>query len=344
MTRSDVSYRSGRGPHRTFRGVALRVGVSALIVAVLLARTDPSRIVAVLAQGRLEFQVAALGAMIMLLVVGSVRWQAFLRALGLTLPAPTALRLYFVGTFFNAFLPTGVGGDAYKVYRLRTIGRGLALPVASVVLDRLSGLVGLALIGAVAVLSRLSRGDHRGPVLAAGALSLCVVGAVVFGWLERSALLRRLSTPSPGRSVRGGMKAVAAQGFRTLGEPKAVGLGLAGGLLAQGLTLATMALLLTSLGSELPPDALATVMVVAGIAASVPVTVNGLGVREGTLVWALTAYGLSQETAFAFAVLVLGLLVTSSAVGGLVYMVAGGAVERGDTSTSEGLSIRTRPP
>lgn len=339
----DISDRSRRRPHRTFRGVALRVGVSAVIVAVLVARMDLSRIVDVLAQGRLELQVAALGVMIMLLVVGSVRWQAFLRTLGLTLPPATALRLYFVGTFFNAFLPTGVGGDAYKVYRLRTIGRGLAPPVTSVILDRLAGLVGLALIGAVAVLSRLSREDHRGPVLAAGALSLCVLATVAFGWLGRSALGRCLSTSSSGRSARGGMKAVAVQGLEALGEPRAVGVGVAGGLLAQALTLAAMALLLISLRAELALDALATVMVVAGIAASLPVTVNGLGVREGTLVWALTAYGLSQETAFAFAILVLGLLVTSSAVGGLVYVVAGGAVERGDTPTSEGLPIRTRP-
>lgn len=343
MTVGDVGTGSGARRGRAFRGIALRVCVSAVIVAILIARTDLGRIVEVLARGRIGFQAAALGAMMVLLVVGSIRWQAFLRALGLALPAPTALRLYLVGTFFNAFLPTGVGGDVYKAYRLRTADGGLAPPVTSVILDRLAGLVGLALIGAVAVLSRVGRGDHRALVFVAGALSLSVLAAVALGWLGRSAILRWLSARSSSRSLWSGVRSVAVQASAALGEPRAAGLGLAGGLLAQGLTLAAMALLLGSLGADLPLDALATVMVVAGVAASLPITVNGLGVREGTLVWALGAYGMPTESALAFAILVLGLLLMSSAIGGLVYVVAGGAVERGGTPTSEGLPTPGRP-
>ncbi|MCX7002841.1 MAG: lysylphosphatidylglycerol synthase transmembrane domain-containing protein [bacterium] len=82
------------------------------------------------------------------MLLSSVRWQLFI-----TTPVPlwTLLRLYFVGVFFNTFLPSNVGGDVYKGVLL--VRYGIASRVqglTSSLLDRLSGIVGLLMVGLVA--------------------------------------------------------------------------------------------------------------------------------------------------------------------------------------------------
>ena len=55
-----------------------------------------------------------------------------------------------------------------------------------------------------------------------------------------------------------------------------------------------------------------------------PLTINGLGFREAIAVWCLAAYGVGHDEALAFALLVLAVTLASSAVGGIVYVVARG--------------------
>src|SRR5258708_40333814 len=71
------------------------------------------------------------------------------------MPYPTLLRLYFVGTFFNSFLPSGIGGDAYKAVRIGRARGGIASAFASVFLDRFAGFIGLSGLGLLGAITTL---------------------------------------------------------------------------------------------------------------------------------------------------------------------------------------------
>jgi uncharacterized protein (TIRG00374 family) len=77
------------------------------------------------------------------------RWQVVLRASGYFVPITTLLSSYFAGMFVTIFLPGSFGGDVYRVYRVTQKIKDPEVALASVFLERLTG---LAAIFALAVL------------------------------------------------------------------------------------------------------------------------------------------------------------------------------------------------
>ncbi len=83
---------------------------------------------------------------------GALQWKTILRLAGIKTPATEVFRLYFVGLFFNNFLPANVGGDAVKIFDL---GKSTGDPVkvfCGTLLDRLIGLLALTLLALLAVI------------------------------------------------------------------------------------------------------------------------------------------------------------------------------------------------
>jgi len=82
--------------------------------------------------------------------IRAYRWQVLLDAVGARLPFWRTNHLYFVGAFFNAFLPTGFGGD---VVRVLEIGEGASSPQAAgtVLVDRLTGFIALFMLALAAL-------------------------------------------------------------------------------------------------------------------------------------------------------------------------------------------------
>lgn len=94
--------------------------------------------------------VAAAVLFILSKIVASFRLNIFFKSIGMHLAESDNLKLYWLGMFYNLFLPGGIGGDAYKVIVLnRNKKQSVKLLSAAVLLDRISGVVGLAILAAV---------------------------------------------------------------------------------------------------------------------------------------------------------------------------------------------------
>ena len=78
-------------------------------------------------------------------IASSFRLNIYFKAIGLKLSEKYNLILYYVGMFYNLFLPGGIGGDGYKIYLLnKHYKKGIKPLFQAVLLDRLSGLFALA--------------------------------------------------------------------------------------------------------------------------------------------------------------------------------------------------------
>ncbi|HET7869212.1 MAG TPA: lysylphosphatidylglycerol synthase transmembrane domain-containing protein [Actinomycetota bacterium] len=294
-----------------------------LVVVLLLVRADTHALALSLRHAKASEVVLAFLVLLAGLVVNAFRWQLFLRPLGLALPPSDLIRLTFVGTFFNAFLPTGFGGDAYKSFRLRDRAAGVASPLATAVLDRLAGLAGLALLALAGCAWGLTAGPPDRVVVAASILGI--------GVLVGSALVLCLA---PLRSKGDDLRSAVASRFRVFGqafatagrEPQAVRWGTVVGVVSALLLIAVNALLADSLGMSLPVAALPAIVLIATLTTALPVSINGLGFREAAYVWCLATYGIGHDRALAFALLVLAVTLASSVVGGVVYVLSGGKV------------------
>lgn len=83
-------------------------------------------------------------------IVSSIRLNIYFHNINLKLPETANLKLYWLGMFYNLFLPGGIGGDAYKVILLsRIYNQPAKLLTAAVLLDRISGVVGLGILAVI---------------------------------------------------------------------------------------------------------------------------------------------------------------------------------------------------
>jgi glycosyltransferase 2 family protein len=304
-------------PRRRALSLGLRAAIGGVGIAVLLVNADLQALKTAFGHVRPGAAVLAFALLLVWLAISALRWQVFLQPVGLAQPMGELLRLTLVGNFFNVFLPTGVGGDAYKAFRLRGEAGSMAPPLATVFLDRLAGLVGLAFVAEVVCIARLAIGHHDRVTLIAGALALAVLAASGFALM----LAPRLASTADGTSrlisrIRRFAAAFAAAGrsMRTLLRASALGV-------ASALVLiAVAAVAASSLGIRMPVWGYPGVVMLSASLAVLPISMNGLGLREAAIVWCLAAFGIGHDEALAFALLLLALTFASSAVGGVVYV------------------------
>jgi uncharacterized protein (TIRG00374 family) len=75
--------------------------------------------------------------------LSAYRWYLLLKPLGIETSFPRIVSLYYLGMYFNFFLPSAIGGDVFKVYYLNKETGRLSASTASVFLDRDVGMGGL---------------------------------------------------------------------------------------------------------------------------------------------------------------------------------------------------------
>ena len=83
-------------------------------------------------------------------VINAVRLNRFFKAIGIELSTLYSLKLYYLGMFYNLFLPGGVGGDGYKIYVLqKNHGLKMINVFHAVFWDRLSGIIALIFLSLI---------------------------------------------------------------------------------------------------------------------------------------------------------------------------------------------------
>lgn len=241
------------------------------------------------------------------IVVSALRWKITARQLGITIPVRRAVGEYYLSQIVNQTLPGGVIGDAARAVRLRSQA-GLVPSVQAVVLERLSGQMGLVLVLAGAfLLSRVFPGGTMWPGWLQISISVFVLGA-----FAAPALFSGLKRLLPARAQHGA-RAWEEAALRSLFHQKVrwtqLGLSLATAMLnIAGFVLCTWALgiefdVLTAL--VLVPLVLFTMLI--------PITISGWGLREGAaaalfpLASLSPAEGLAASVAFGVVLVVIAL-------------------------------------
>jgi uncharacterized protein (TIRG00374 family) len=128
----------------------IKLAVSAGLMAFLLSKISISELSRVI--GGLDPRIAAAAIAVFFTsnLLGAVQWHLLLGASGVSIGFQQSFRFYFVGLFFNNFLPANVGGDAVKVYDVSRVGSDVSQVVAVTLLDRLIRIFSLCFLALVA--------------------------------------------------------------------------------------------------------------------------------------------------------------------------------------------------
>ena len=272
----------------------LKLAVSVGLLALLLGTMDIGAVAAVL--GRLPPAAIAAGLVLMLLqiTVLGLRWWLVMAAIEVPIPIRKALPVTFIGVFFNQVLPTSFGGDAVRMWQAHRIGVGGEAAVVGVVLERLGGLFGLAVLTAFG--AAYLGGEIDNQTLRLGLLA--TLPAAVAGVLAL-AMLDRL----PARWRRGAVLEKAARLARDsrrvfLTPAKALPLLLLS-LLSHGLAAAAIYAFAEGLQLGLPFLTCVALFSAVILVTAIPISFAGWGLREGAMVALFAFAGLAADTALA---------------------------------------------
>jgi uncharacterized protein (TIRG00374 family) len=130
----------------------LKLGVSAALIAFLLQKISLADLWALVKGVDRPILAAAISCFLLSNVLGAAQWHRLLKGSGIPLTFFQAFRFYFIGLFFNNFLPANIGGDAVKVYDVTKIGSSPYQVIAVTLLDRLIGIFCLCMLATAAAL------------------------------------------------------------------------------------------------------------------------------------------------------------------------------------------------
>ena len=252
-----------------------------------------------------------------------LRWRILLRLEDLDAPFWYLFRSVNIAVLFNNLLPSIIGGDAYRMYDVWRLGASKTKSVAVILIDRFLGMFALVTYGAVAALlvPEATAAIPGLPLYLGGILcAMLVIMWMVFGSGEK--LLRwflgiesrLLSIPQ--RIVRKVSDALAL--YKGRGDALVKGLLISYGI--QFNVVVHFIVITLALGLDVPPLAMFVIIPVATLIMLMPVSINGIGVREAILVFMFGIYGVSAESAIAFAWVWLAMLLGQGVVGGIVFM------------------------
>lgn len=251
------------------------------------------------------------------------RWWLLLRPVQLAAPYVRMVAFYFTGMFFNNFLPTIVGGDAVKVVLLARETGSPARATMSVFMERNLGLLALLTIATVAALFAPPV-DVKGVSLVQFAL-LCfgafAAANIVLASRRAYGLIDRLvaRTPlAPSRSRAASLyEAVVPYRERRWRGLLAAAIGQS--FLVQAVVILVVFLNANALDQHLSVPALAVFVPLISLAAMLPISVNGLGIREALYVVLFGRAGVPPDAAVSMALLYLFVTLAASLPGGVLY-------------------------
>jgi uncharacterized protein (TIRG00374 family) len=303
----------------------LKCTVSIGLLAVLFAQTDASSLLNALRRASLPWLGVAVTLYFVMILASAWRWNLLLAAQRVSVSAWMLVRSFLVATFFNNLLPSNIGGDVIRIRDTTLPAGSIGRATAIVAVDRAMGLLGLLLVAAVS--GTLAVTAVAGPslpvklpvlwlafsVATIGFLVLLTAPEIILTLLGHVRFLNRDGIVMRVRKLVDMMLTFKAQ-------PVALLSCFAGALVAQGVLVGFYVAIARSLDIPISPLHLAVVVPVSFVVQLLPVSVNGLGVREATFTYYFAALHLPIESALILSVVGAGLVLLFSLSGGVLYL------------------------
>lgn len=214
------------------------------------------------------------------------RMLQFLKPIDINLKYRDSLLLYYVGMFYNLFLPGGIGGDGYKVYLLNNIFKtSVKKLIAALLHDRVNGLFGLASLLAILLMVNIPENfTTYGNLILFGCLLAVLAYFAAMRWVFKS--FSAAAFPAY-------LSSMGIQGFQIL----------------------TALCILAGLGLQDGYILYLQLFLISSIVSVIPVTIGGVGAREMVYVYGSSLFAINQNLAVAFTLLFFLITALSSLVG-----------------------------
>ena len=264
--------------------VALKLLFSLALLYFIIQQIDLKRVFVTLKSVNLFYFTLAFVLYNLSKIISAIRLNYYFKEIDIDLPLWQNLRLYYVGMFYNLFLPGGIGGDGYKAYILKKHYEKKIAPILKALLfDRISGLIALLFLAATLFLFS----DYAVvPLNFLAAFVAVTIYPLFYAISKKKELFMRY------------FKETNTLGF-----------------LVQFVQLLSALALILALKQNLPIIEFLVLFLISSVVSVLPVTIGGVGVRELTFLYGLQFIGLSPDSGVAFSFLFFSVTLLASALG-----------------------------
>lgn len=289
------------------------------MLGILLALVPLDELRAALARVPPTVWAGALGTYLALHLIGVAKWRLLMNGAGADLSFRDTARCYYFGLFGNIFLPSIVGGDVVRAGLATRLSQSKSGVILGSLVDRTLDTAGLAAVAGIGMLLLPTAVDPRSRttfVAVVGILALAGLTAlgllVLVPWVRRVPYRIRRKFVPPRRAY-----------LALRREPARLVASLLLGIVLQTLLVLLNAWLGRVMGVEIAVVVWLFVWPLAKIAAIVPITQGGIGVREGALVVLFQPFGVPAAAAMATGLVFTAIVMAGGLVGGAVAFLLG---------------------
>jgi uncharacterized protein (TIRG00374 family) len=253
--------------------------------------------------------------------LSALRWQRLLAAEDVHLGLRRLILVYFQGAFFNLFLPSLIGGDIFRGYAIHKITRGHDAALASILVDRLSGYAALMCMALAALALHRDPQDPQVTAMIVGVTLLFVALVVTLQNPRAAGLASRLLALLGLARYQSKLQGMVASLQRYRGHRAALAQAFALSVALQSIIIVVYYGIGQSLGIGVPLGVFFLYVPLITTLAMLPISVAGLGVREGGVVYFFAKVGVDGGTALGMSLIWFALSASVSSLGGLALLL-----------------------
>ncbi|HTO91270.1 MAG TPA: lysylphosphatidylglycerol synthase transmembrane domain-containing protein [Candidatus Sulfotelmatobacter sp.] len=307
---------------RTTLILVVKLALSGALMTFLFRRIPAHEVAQALSHADRNWLIAAGSVMIASNLLGAYQWWRLLAAIEIRIPLWKVCAYYHVGLFFNNFLPANIGGDIARVADASRHSRTRAAAISTVMMDRAMGtlaLAGLALVTTLPAIDRFHLSIAYLALVAFFALSAIFLWALLHPrFLDTlESVLTRVGL---GR-LKPHLDELARNlaGFRGQRTLLLEVLGVA--VVVQVARIGVHVLVARSFGLNVPLPYFFLFVPLLAVIISLPISFNGIGLREGAGVVLFGLVGVGRAAAFSLQFTTYLVAVAVSLLGALIFLV-----------------------
>lgn len=304
-------------------GLILRLLTAIVLLTVLILIIDRDALIATFLSVDIPLYTLGFVLFIGTILTWTLRWHLLMRAAGEVISYGKSLVTLTISMFFSMFLPTVVGTDLGRVYELgRDSSYRKSKLISSVLLDRLMGLMTISLMALIGLVVGSQFAGNQGVNLTVIGTLVVLFGGwvlvfnkraekIIFGILDQLPFVKRFS-PQLHK-----VYTVLDELYR---QPRLLAQAGSVSIVNSLCTILATLLAARSIGVEISPLYFFIFMPIIWIIMTIPISVSGLGVREGAFIFFFSQVGVTNSDAIAISLLYYSYNVIVGIIGGLLLL------------------------
>lgn len=304
----------------------IKVVIAIVLLFILITRLDTKQMIYSLTQANISLLLLATVIFLARNIFAAIRWQLLLAIKGIKHSLILLTRYYLIGAFFSLFLPSAVGGDIVRAYYSTRESSNVIINITAVIVERIIGLIAILsfALGALVLSTRLFNNEIINWVSLIGVMLLISTYVLFFIDLD---FLQRYKL-SKLKLVKGLLSyIVTIQQYKH--QPRVLLSAFGISILYQLLAVLSYYISSLAIGETLGFNIFLIVFAITSVLSMVPVSLGGIGVREGSMTFLLIMVGVNKDSAGLISLIGLFFFLIQGVVGVIAFL-SGPKIERDD--------------